>query len=148
MIRKAAAAKGVVGTLVQAGVGGAAYFAASKLAPKVQFLQGRWWATPSSLILAGHLIKRWSPESGAAVVGMGGALFAMGYYMRAPAAKGAAGYLGVPTGEAGYLGASPGSAGALMTAGATPRGSIRSYGAGGRPSAYGVRSEAGALMTG
>src|ERR1700682_3316588 len=74
------ATKGVMGSLVGAGVGGAAYFAAAKLGPKVTFFQGRWWAMPSALIVLGHIGKRWSPDSGQAGVGAGGALLAFSYY--------------------------------------------------------------------
>jgi hypothetical protein len=138
MLRKAAAAKGVMGTLVQTGVGGAAYFATAKVAPKISFLQGRWWATPAALALVGHLVKRWSPESGSAVCGSAGTLFAMSYYMNAATAPAVApakglGYLG--PGEAGSTYGQAGTAGALQLG---PGRNSRNY----------VRAgEAGALIT-
>src|ERR1700687_3905234 len=124
------AAKGVMGSLVGAGVGGAAYFAAAKLGPKVTFFQGRWWAMPSALIVLGHIGKRWSPESGQAVVGAGGALLAFSYYVTksgtttttpaATPAKGA-GYYSTPYLQSsagavnqGEAGRNYGDAGALM----------------------------------
>lgn len=127
----------VVGTLVQGGVGGAAYFVAAKLGPKVQFFQDRWWALPTTMLVAGHVLKRWSGESGAAVCGAAGAMMAQSYYVQAgqPAAAPAAS--GIFQGEAGAYGyVGPGDAGALVQRPPT-------YRMGGR---Y-ARSEAGALIT-
>lgn len=148
MLKRAAAEKGVMGTLVGAGVGGASYFAAAKLAPKVSFLASRWWATPTALLVAGHLVKRYSQETGQAVVGASGALLAFSYYVqsatpvttttttRAAPASG----LGVGVGEAGYVVRGGwGAAGALQQAGA-----LSQYHAS-RTSAY-RRSPAGALV--
>lgn len=143
MLKRAAASKGVMGSLVGTGVGAAAYFATAKLAPKVTFLQGRWWATPTAMIVAGHILKRYSQESGQAVVGAGGAMLAMSYSMQAPAAKATkatAGYGSTP-----YLQAEAGSD--LQPYGSTAYGGQSGYaslqGEAGR--AYG---DAGALSLG
>jgi hypothetical protein len=136
-MKKMAADKGVMGTLVQGGVGGAAYFVAAKVGPKVTFLQSRWWALPTAMLVTGHLVKRWSPESGAAVVGAAGAMMAMSYYVNAsgPTANPAPA-TGVFQGEAGAYGSvGPGDAGALM------------LGPGRTSAGYTRRSEAGALIT-
>jgi hypothetical protein len=127
--------KGVMGTVVQGGVGGASYFIASKIAPKVSFLQTRWWALPTTMLVAGHLTKRWSPESGAAVCGAAGALMAMSYYMNASVPAQNQPAKGVFQGEAGAYGSvGPGDAGALQLSQ-------------GPASRYVRRSEAGALIT-
>lgn len=78
-----AASKGVTGSLVGAGVGAASYFVAAKVGPKIPVLQGRWWALPSALLVAGHLTKRYSQETGQAVVGAAGALLAFSYFVQA-----------------------------------------------------------------
>jgi hypothetical protein len=137
MLKRAAASKGVMGTLVGAGVGGAAYFATAKLAPKVSFLQGRWWATPTALLVVGHLAKRYSQETGQAVVGAAGALFAFSYYVQSagtgttPATTTTTPASGIMQGNAGYAD----TAGALM------------MGPGRSSAGYTRRSMAGALIT-
>jgi hypothetical protein len=50
-MRKLAANKGVMGTVVQAGVGGAAYFVGAKAGANIKMLQGRWWAMPTALLV-------------------------------------------------------------------------------------------------
>lgn len=136
-MRKLAASKGVMGTVVQGGVGGAAYFVGAKAGANIKMLQGRWWAMPTALLVGGHLVKRWSPESGAAVCGAAGALMAMSYWVNQPGSLGppANPASGVFQGEAGaYGGIQPGDAGALMLGS-------------GPASRYTRRSEAGALIT-
>lgn len=150
------AAKSVMGSIVGMGVGGAAYYGAAKLGPSVPALASRWYAMPLALALVGHVAKRWSPESGQAVVGAAGALFAFSYYVNksgtqtvTPAATtstssglgagrnyGDAGYYSTQALQSGAGGPpSQGTAGALMrgrrAAGALVRG----------------RSEAGLLVT-
>jgi hypothetical protein len=146
MAQKIMSGRAIMGTAVQGGVGGAAYFIAAKAGPKVQFFQSRWWALPSAMLLAGHVVKRWGPEAGSAVCGAAGAMMAMSYYVQQstpqvqPGAAPAAGYGGYGTaGAYGPLG--PGEAGALMgRAGALAL-------PGNATSAYRRRSEAGALVT-
>jgi hypothetical protein len=126
---------GVVNTLVGAGIGGAAFYAATFAAQKIAFLQSRWWATPLALLVLGHVMKRWSPATGQAVVGAAGALLAFSYYVQKnpPVVQG-----GAPAGSL-YSGA-----GALQ---ATPMNRmITARSAPGRV-ARGVYSEAGNLVT-
>jgi hypothetical protein len=132
------AAKGAMGSLVGLGVGGAAYYATAKVGPSVPFLAQRWYAAPLALALVGHIAKRWSPESGQAVVGAAGALFAFSYYVNkngtmtvtpsattttttTPATSGLSGYYSTPGLQSsagsinqGEAGRSYGDAGALM----------------------------------
>ena len=147
MLKKAAASKGVWGTLVGAGVGGAAYFVAAKAAPKIPVLQGRWWATPTALLLLGHLTKRYSQETGQAVVGAAGALMAFSYYLQAaaaPAATTTAPASGLFQGEAGAYGSvGPGDAGALQLGPGNTSAGYTMFSRSGRI----ARSEAGALIT-
>jgi hypothetical protein len=77
--------KGVGGTIVGAGVGAATYFAAVKLGPNITFLQGRWWAMPTALLVAGHLVKLKAQEAGAAMTGAAGALLGFSYYVQSSA---------------------------------------------------------------
>lgn len=142
MLKRAAAEKGVMGTLVGAGVGAASYFATAKLAPKVPFLVGRWWATPTALLLAGHLVKRYSQETGQAVVGAAGSLMAFSYYVQAstPAPAPAA-----TTTPASGLSVGVGEAGYVPRGGWGAAGALQEYRPS-RTSAY-RRSAAGALVT-
>jgi hypothetical protein len=146
MIKRAAASKGVMGSVVGLGVGGASYFVAAKVGPKISFLQGRWWALPTALAVAGHVTKRWSPETGQAVVGAAGALMAFSYYVNASAAPSAstAAAKGLNPGEAGRIpDGAYGSAGALqMGPGRSSAGYTGAY----TNSPY-RRSDAGALVT-
>ncbi len=155
------AAKGAMGSLVGMGVGAAAYYGTAKVGPAVPFLASRWYAAPLALALVGHVAKRWSPESGQAVVGAAGALFAFSYYVNksgtqtvtpsttsttttttTPATSGLAGYYSTQPMQSsagalpsyGEAGRNYGDAGALM------RGR-RAVGSPGR------RSEAGLLVT-
>ena len=72
----------ITGTIVGAGVGAAAFFVATKAAQSLSFLQGKWWAAPVALLVAGHIAKRWSNPAGQAVVGAAGALLAFSYYVQ------------------------------------------------------------------
>jgi len=135
MARKIMTGREIAGTLVQGGVGGAAYFIAAKAGPKVHVFQSRWWALPGAMLMSGHVLKRWAPESGSAVCGAAGAMMAMSYYVQASQTaqtQPAAGFQG-EAGAYGYVG--PGDAGALQLPGNAT-------------SAYRRRrSEAGALIT-
>ncbi len=143
MLKKAAAAKGVMGTLVGAGVGGASYFVTAKLAPKVAFLQGRWWAAPTALLVAGHLTKRYSVETGQAVVGAAGALMAFSYYVQSSAAPATPAAAGIFQGDAGAMQVGPGDAGALQLGPGNTSAGYAMYSRGNTR----VRGEAGALIT-
>lgn len=143
MIKRAAASKGVMGSVVGLGVGGASYFVAAKVGPKISFLQGRWWALPTALAVAGHVTKRWSPETGQAVVGAAGALMAFSYYVNASQPS-AAPAKGLNPGEAGRI-----PDGAYASAGALQMGPGRNSSGYTGPytnSPY-RRSDAGALVT-
>lgn len=142
MLKRAAADRGVMGTLVGAGVGGASYFATAKLAPKVPFLVGRWWAAPTALLILGHLAKRYSQETGQAVVGAAGSLMAFSYYVNAqtpaPAAQ--------PAAASGIAPMQTGEAGAVARGGYGIAGALQEYRPS-RTSAFRSRSAAGALVT-
>jgi hypothetical protein len=146
----------IVGTMVGTGIGAASFYGATKLAEKVTWFQGRWWAAPAALVIAGHVAKRWSNPTGQAAVGAGGALLAMSYYVQAQSGASAAppakGFYGYGYGEAAGTYDNPDNmmtggygAGALMrpsnpaSPGANPPGTtfVRER----------RRSEAGALMS-
>jgi hypothetical protein len=143
--------KTIMGTVVQGGVGGAAYFVAAKAGPKVAFFQTRWWALPSAMLLGGHVIKRWGPEAGSAVCGAAGAMLAMSYYVQASGTAtqpGTAPASGVFQGEAGAFGyVGPGDAGRMNYPDPTAAGAMQLPQ--GPASRYVMRrrSEAGALIT-
>jgi hypothetical protein len=141
MIHKHIQGKTVTSTLVGAGVGGAAYFAAMKAGQSLSFLQGRWWATPAALLIAGHLVKRWSEPTGQATVGAAGALLAMSYYVQSGSQLNAA----HGAGDAGRLGPGYQRMPGYITAGA--RG-VGDAGALRGPGAVLNRSEAGMLRDG
>lgn len=84
-IADSAGGKGIVPTLVGTGVGAAAFYGATYASQHVQFLQSRWWATPTALVLLGHVAKRWSMPTGQAAVGAGGALLGFSYYVQSQA---------------------------------------------------------------
>jgi hypothetical protein len=146
------------GSLVALGVGGASYFAAFKAATTITSLQGRWWAAPLVLAVAGHLGKSISSQGGTAAIGAAGSLMAQGYYVStqtlanpapAPAPAPAQGF--ARAGDAGSLILGAGEAGALnrpqLPAGRTGMMQFRGgYAGRGAPSRY-RPSMAGALIS-
>jgi hypothetical protein len=145
---KITSGKSLGGSLVALGVGGASFFAATKAAQNISFLQSKWWATPVALAVLGHAAKGFSSAGGTAAVGAAGALFAFSYYVNTqsnanppgaqPPAQAPA--QGLRAGDAGALVMGAGEAGALQMGNPTSFTAMRQFRGGyagrGSPSAY------------
>jgi len=111
----AQAAKGWKMTAVEAVGGGASYYALGALQDKVEFLQSHWYVTPGALILAGHFVKKKSPQIGAGLVFLGGFLGAQGYDQSSSEETSEGGSMDMRAGDAGAWGMlDGGEAGALQ----------------------------------
>lgn len=143
--------KSLGASAVALGLGGAAFFAATKAAQNISFLQSKWYATPVALALVGHAGKSISKTGGTAVVGAAGALFAFSYYVnqqpqanppnQAPAqGLGRAGDAGALV-QGSQFPVGAGEAGALQRGNPTGRAAMQqfrgNYAGRGAPSAYG-----------
>jgi hypothetical protein len=131
--------KGIGSSAMALGVGGASFYAATKAAQNISFLQSRWYATPIALAVVGHVAKRWSAPAGTAAIGAAGALFAFSYFvnqqpsMNPPANPPAQ---GLRAGDAGALVMGPGEAGALQGVGRQMRQFRGGYAGRNAPSRY------------
>jgi hypothetical protein len=155
--------KSLGSSAVALGVGGASFYAATKAAQSISFLQSKWYATPLALGIVGHLAKSFSSTGGTAAVGAAGALFAFSYYVNKQSTTtttttttgttGTAPAQGLTdrAGDAGMLRTGTGEAGALVRGNPTSYTAMRQFRGGyagrGSPSAYRQPSMAGMLVS-
>jgi len=110
--------KGTKGTLVSGGVGAACYYGGKALTEKVDALQKNPYILPAGFLVAGHFLKRKSPDAGIAMMGVAGFVAANTYDSQSSQKQQQqTASPGTPPGGTEFLPKAPGAAQGTMGAG-------------------------------